>query len=111
MSKKYFPIRTSTACQLKWNWSTIFLNTGITRSCHRTAESILTVDNFIDFHNTPIKIADREQMLKANGPKITVLIAGKLKNQADLVIDNVRCISPICIQVNLTATQLLQMYR
>ena len=69
MSKKYFPIETSTACQLKWNWSTIFLNTGITRSCHRTAESILNVDNFVDFHNTPIKIADREQMLQGQWPK------------------------------------------
>lgn len=67
--KKYFPIQTDTACQLKWNWSTLYLNSGATRSCHRTTESILTTENFSEFHNTAIKIADREQMLNGQWPK------------------------------------------
>jgi len=69
MSKKFFPIRTETSCQLKWNWSTIFLNTGTTRSCCRTGESELTAENFQDFHNTPIKLADRTSMLKGEWPE------------------------------------------
>ncbi len=68
MSSKYFPIKTSTACPLKWNWSTLYLNTGVTRSCHRTSESELTAENFNSFHNTDIKIADRTSMLAGEWP-------------------------------------------
>lgn len=66
---KFFPIQTKTACQLKWAWSTIFLNTGTTRSCHRTAESILNEKNFANFHNTPVKLLDRKKMLQGEWPK------------------------------------------
>jgi len=69
MSDKYFPIKTATACQLKWAWSTVFLNSGITRSCHRTAESELTSENFFDFHNTPLKLSDRKMMLEGKWPE------------------------------------------
>jgi len=69
MSDKYFPIKTATACQLKWAWSTIHLNNGTTRSCHRTAESELTEENFSNFHNTPIKLADRKDMLEGKWPE------------------------------------------
>lgn len=69
MSKNFFPIKTETACQLKWAWSTIFLNKGTTRSCHRTAESDIDTENFFNFHNTSLKIADREAMLKGVWPK------------------------------------------
>jgi len=68
MSDKFFPIKTDTACQLKWNWSTIRLDTGITRSCHRVNSDILTVDTFDQFHNTPKKIADRKLMLNSMWP-------------------------------------------
>lgn len=69
MSKKYFPIDTQTSCQWKWAWSTLYLNTGITRSCHRTGESQITAENFFDFHNTPVKLADRQSMLQGNWPE------------------------------------------
>lgn len=69
MSLKIFPIQTATSCQLKWNWSTIFLNSGITSSCHRTAFSEITAENFNEFHNTPIKLADRTSMLDGNWPE------------------------------------------
>lgn len=68
MEKKYFPIKTDTACQLKWAWSTLYLNLGVTRSCHRTGESNLTAENFFNFHNTPLKLQDRSQMLKGLWP-------------------------------------------
>lgn len=69
MTKKFFPIKTETSCQWKWAWSTIFLNTGITRSCHRTGESQITPENFFDFHNTPLKLADRQSMLQGEWPE------------------------------------------
>jgi sulfatase maturation enzyme AslB (radical SAM superfamily) len=68
VDKKYFPIKTETACSLKWNWSTLYLNTGITASCHRTAYSELTAENFLNFHNTPLKLEDRTQMLAGKWP-------------------------------------------
>lgn len=63
-----FPIKTETACQLKWNWSTIFLTSEETASCHRTDHHRFDVDTF-DFHNTPQKLDDRRQMLDGLWPK------------------------------------------
>jgi hypothetical protein len=69
MEKKLFPIQTETSCQLKWNWSTLFLNTGITRTCHRTSETALTPENFNNFHNTDVVIEDRKAMLAGKWPE------------------------------------------
>lgn len=65
---KYFPIQTETSCRLKWAWSTLYLNYGTTSSCHRTSTSGIDVNNFASFHNTPIKITDREAMLSGQWP-------------------------------------------
>jgi MoaA/NifB/PqqE/SkfB family radical SAM enzyme len=69
LTNKVFPIQTDTACQLKWNWSTIFLTTEETASCHRTNHHKFDTDVF-DFHNTPSKLDDRAQMLAGQWPKI-----------------------------------------
>lgn len=69
MSNKYFPINTATACQLKWAWSTLYLNTGTTASCHRTAFSVINEENFLDFHNTSLKLDDRNRMLQGQWPE------------------------------------------
>jgi MoaA/NifB/PqqE/SkfB family radical SAM enzyme len=66
---KVFPIKTDTACQLKWNWSTVFLAEGKTSGCHRTNKHSFDTDQF-DFHNTPIKLDDRQQMLDGKWPKV-----------------------------------------
>jgi organic radical activating enzyme len=63
-----FPIKTATACQLKWNWSTIFLTTEETASCHRTNHHKFDTVKF-DFHNTPSKLQDRERMLQGVWPE------------------------------------------
>ncbi len=68
MSDRYFPIKTQTACQLKWAWSTVRLQNGVTSSCHRSDRSVITVDNFDTFHNTPEKIRSRELMLDGQWP-------------------------------------------
>jgi organic radical activating enzyme len=66
---QYFPIRTKTSCQLKWNWSTIRLYNGHTSSCHRVDSDIVDVETFDQFHNTTKKIQDRELMLQGQWPK------------------------------------------
>lgn len=63
-----FPIKTATACNSKWTWSTIWLNKGQTSSCHRVDAVPLDPNNFANFHNLPKKIADRELMLKGEWP-------------------------------------------
>jgi len=61
-----FPIKTATACQLKWSHSTVFLPTNQTSSCHRVDQHDIQ-DNF-DFHNNPEKIIARKQMLQGEWP-------------------------------------------
>jgi organic radical activating enzyme len=68
MSDRFFPIKTKTACSLKWSWSTLYLYSGTTASCHRTGISKLTADNFDNFHNTDIKLQDRQHMLNGTWP-------------------------------------------
>ena len=68
-SQNKFPIDTKTACQLKWNWSTVYLYSETTASCHRTNHHKFDTDIF-DFHNTPSKLDDRKQMLKGNWPTV-----------------------------------------
>jgi pyruvate-formate lyase-activating enzyme len=65
---KFFPIKTATACQLKWTWSSIYLYNGTTNSCHRVQTSRLNTETFMDFHNTPKKLSDREAMLNGQWP-------------------------------------------
>jgi organic radical activating enzyme len=67
LKHKVFPIVTDTACQLKWNWSTIYLTSEQTASCHRTDHHSFDPEIF-DFHNTPEKINDRKQMLNGQWP-------------------------------------------
>ena len=64
---RVFPINTATACQLKWTWSTIYLTTENTASCHRTNHHKFDTDTF-DFHNTSVKLQDRQHMLAGEWP-------------------------------------------
>lgn len=67
MSRQVFPIKSATSCRLKWSWSTVYLNQGVTSSCHRASSSGIPND-FGDFHNTDIKIRDRTAMLNGQWP-------------------------------------------
>jgi len=69
MQHHYFPIKTATACQLKWTWSSLYLYEATTNSCHRVDKSPLTLESFDQFHNTPKKLADREIMLSGQWPQ------------------------------------------
>jgi hypothetical protein len=68
LPQRVFPIKTATACQLKWTWSTVYLTTETTASCHRTNKHQFNTDQF-DFHNTPEKIQDRKRMLEGLWPE------------------------------------------
>ena len=63
-----FPIRSKTACQSKWTWSTIYLNQLSTASCHRVNPIPFSLEEFDDFHNIPKKLEDRRLMIKGEWP-------------------------------------------
>ena len=63
-----FPIKSPSACQLKWAWSSVYLNRGTTSSCHRVDQIDLTPENFKNFHNLPKKIAHRQDMIDGKRP-------------------------------------------
>ena len=67
--KKVFPIQSKTACLLKWAWSTVFIHTQKTSSCHRVEQDDITLENFDSFHNTPQKILAREKMQRGEWPQ------------------------------------------
>jgi len=64
----YFPIKTATACQSKWGWSTIYLNQLATSSCHRVNPEPFSLEDFDNFHNIPKKLQDRQLMLEGKWP-------------------------------------------
>jgi hypothetical protein len=68
MTKVIFPIKTETSCLLKWNWSSIYFQSGTTASCHRTQKYKIDPDNFENFHNVPEKIKARNLMLEGKWP-------------------------------------------
>jgi len=68
MTNKIFPIKSDKACLLKWNWSTVHLNSGTSSSCHRTQKYAIDPENFSQFHNLPEKIKARQLMLEGTWP-------------------------------------------
>lgn len=69
MTSRVFPIKSDTACLLKWAWSTVYLGQGTSSSCHRTDQAPIPPDNFESFHNLPNKVAARELMRKGGWPQ------------------------------------------
>ena len=65
--KRYFPIKTDTACLAKWSFSKILLHAELTSSCHRVINHKFDIETF-NFHNTPEKIEQRETMLAGQWP-------------------------------------------
>lgn len=65
---RIFPIKSETACLLKWSWSTVNLGTGTTSSCHRSYHGEIDPENFKNFHNTPSKIEARQSMIEGRWP-------------------------------------------
>lgn len=68
MTDTIFPIKSKTACLLKWSWSTVLLHTGMSSSCHRVTSHAIDPNNFSNFHNLPEKITARKTMLEGQWP-------------------------------------------
>jgi hypothetical protein len=68
MHEDGFPVKSGTACLLKWGWSSLYVYTGQSNSCHRTTQSALTASNLHTFHNTPEKLKQRRVMLNGGWP-------------------------------------------
>lgn len=80
MKKKLFPVDTATGCPLKWNWSTIFFQSGTTSSCHRTEKLKIPENDFASFHNLPKKLEDRERMLEGKWPNNTCRYCSRIES-------------------------------
>ena len=106
---KFFPIKTATACQLKWAWSTVALVHGVTHSCHRVDPHTFDISSF-NFHNTKEKIQQRDIMLNGKWPKagcqycenIEKTGVGQSDRQFFLQIPN---LSPQELETDITATE------
>jgi hypothetical protein len=108
LAHRVFPIKTDTACQLKWNWSTIYLTTDKTASCHRTNHHKFDTDSF-NFHNTPNKLDDRDRMLNGQWPKQGCEYCRKIEEsggQSDRItnLDLPGMHSPVELELDHTAT-------
>jgi len=68
MISKKFPIKSETACLLKWAWSTVYVYQGNTNSCHRTEFDYMPDEDFGMFHNSPLKVKARAKMLEGKWP-------------------------------------------
>ena len=79
MQKKFFPIKQGVACQLKWTWNTLRLHDGTSSSCHRVDQIGVNVENFDNFHNDPIWIAQRTQMLAGEFPQAGCQYCGNIE--------------------------------
>ena len=82
--KKVFPIQSKTACLLKWAWSTVFISTQKTSSCHRVDQDDITLENFESFHNTPQKILAREKMQRGEWPEAGCQYCKKIEDAGGL---------------------------
>ena len=68
-SPSSFPVVSETACLLKWGWSTLFLYSGKSNSCHRTTLTDVDPENIGAFHNTPGKLDQRKIMRSGGWPE------------------------------------------
>lgn len=56
------------SCVWKFSWSSINIYAKKTNSCHRVEPDVITFDNIQDFHNTPLKLSTRQDMLDGKWP-------------------------------------------
>ena len=79
-------------------------------SCHRTGESVLTPENFMEFHNTPKKIEERNKMLNGEWPENSCGYCKKIEDVGG-ASDRMRMsaipnLSPIELETNTQATRI-----
>jgi organic radical activating enzyme len=109
MNQKIFPIKTATACQLKWSHSTVFLTSLATASCHRVNQYKFDLNTF-DFHNTPEKLQARSLMLQGQWPGLGCEHCKSIEDSGGtsdrmLHLDFPGITAPIELDTDLTATR------
>jgi uncharacterized radical SAM superfamily Fe-S cluster-containing enzyme len=69
-NKNYFAklMQNNVVCSSKFRWSTVHLERGSSRSCHRTDEDFFDLENLNNFHNLPIQLETRQEMLDGKWP-------------------------------------------
>lgn len=69
-SQNYFSelMKNKLVCSSKWRWTSLLLQQGSTRSCFRTTEDRFDPNNLGDFHNMPIQLKTRQDMLDGKWP-------------------------------------------
>ena len=79
-----FPIRTKTSCLLKWNWSTIFLNTGEVSVCHRN-KRIKIPKGFLIIPNTkaPIRSLPKKLLKSINAKEFLLKVTKESEPRND----------------------------
>lgn len=55
-------------CIYKWGFSSVYLQNGTTNSCSMCPPLSIPLDNFDTFHNLPVKLQDRQDMLEGKWP-------------------------------------------
>lgn len=69
MAKNFpFPIKTDTACLLKWTWCAFWVSRGKLAICHRNYKIDIPVDDFDNFFNQPYYLDHRRSMLRGEWP-------------------------------------------
>ena len=65
--ENWFPIKSKNSCLLKWGWSSLYLWTTTSSSCHRVENVKFDLDTF-NFHNTKNVLDDRKKMINGVWP-------------------------------------------
>lgn len=68
MGEKYFPIKSDSACQAKWSHNALNLQVGKTSNCCKVEPVSFTEEDFDNFHNLPIYLSERQQMIDGKRP-------------------------------------------
>lgn len=68
MGEKYFPIKSESACQAKWSHNALNLQIGKTSCCCKVEPVSFTAEEFDNFHNLPIYLIERQQMINGERP-------------------------------------------
>lgn len=68
MGEKYFPIKSDSACQAKWSHNALNLQVGKTSNCCKVEPVSFTEEEFDNFHNLPIYLNERQQMVDGKRP-------------------------------------------
>lgn len=69
-------------CIYKWGFSSVYLQNGTTNSCSMCPPLTIPLDKFDTFHNLPVKVQDRQDMLEGKWPTSNSCYSCSIPEQA-----------------------------